>query len=183
MLVEHGLKQLARLGALAHQVLASVLQESMNDFRAGGLGTSKTLTLRAFYRTLPADQYPHLVELADELTSRTATDSDKLPLLLAVLQTTGMLAAERLSPSSTCVAAFGELGSAREHAALGAELVPTVDWQQATRGEERIGLLLLAETLAVMCGKPLGAGAKLIALSVIRRPRIEIRWLPVVTKL
>ncbi len=60
--------------ALAHQVLASVLQASMNDFRAGGLGTSKSLTLRDFYRTLPAEQYPHLVELADELTSRTATE-------------------------------------------------------------------------------------------------------------
>jgi AcrR family transcriptional regulator len=58
--------------ALAHQVLASVLQASMNDFRAGGLSTSKSLTLRDFYRTLPAEQYPHLVELADELTSRTA---------------------------------------------------------------------------------------------------------------
>jgi AcrR family transcriptional regulator len=58
--------------ALAHQVLASVLQEPMNDFRAGGLGTSKRLTLRDFYRALPAEQFPHLVELADELTSRTA---------------------------------------------------------------------------------------------------------------
>ena len=60
--------------AVAHQVLASVLQEPMNDFRAGGLGTSKSLTLRGFYRSLPAVQYPHLVELADELTSRTATE-------------------------------------------------------------------------------------------------------------
>jgi AcrR family transcriptional regulator len=60
--------------ALAHQVLASVLQEPMNDFRAGGLGTSKSLTLRDFYRSLPAAQYPHLVELADELTSRTTTE-------------------------------------------------------------------------------------------------------------
>src|ERR1700736_1812651 len=60
--------------ALAHLVLASVLQEPMNDFRAGGLGGSKSLTLRAFYRSLPAEQYPHLVELADELTSRTAIE-------------------------------------------------------------------------------------------------------------
>ena len=60
--------------ALAHQVLASVLQEPMNDFRAGGLGTSKSLTLRDFYRSLPAEQYPHVVELADELTSRTTTE-------------------------------------------------------------------------------------------------------------
>jgi len=60
--------------AVAHQVLASVLQEPMNDFRAGGLGASKSVTLRDFYRSLPAGQYPHLVELADELTSRTATE-------------------------------------------------------------------------------------------------------------
>src|SRR6266851_1284328 len=60
--------------ALAHQVLASVLQEPMNDFRAGGLGTSKNLTLRDFYRSLPPGQYPNLVELADELTSRTAAE-------------------------------------------------------------------------------------------------------------
>jgi AcrR family transcriptional regulator len=60
--------------ALAHQVLASVLQEPMDDFRAGGLGTSKSLTLRDFYRSLPAEQYPHLVELAVELTTRTAME-------------------------------------------------------------------------------------------------------------
>jgi AcrR family transcriptional regulator len=60
--------------ALAHQVLASVLQEPMVDFRAGGLGASKTLTLRDFYRSLPAEQYPRLVGLADELTSRTAEE-------------------------------------------------------------------------------------------------------------
>src|SRR6266851_10160630 len=60
--------------AVAHQVLASVLQEPMNDFRAGGLGASKSMTLRDFYRSLPAGQYPHLVELADKLTSRTATE-------------------------------------------------------------------------------------------------------------
>jgi AcrR family transcriptional regulator len=60
--------------ALAHQVLASVLHEPMTDFRAGGLGKSRSLTLRAFYQSLPAEQYPHLVELAEELTSRTATE-------------------------------------------------------------------------------------------------------------
>jgi AcrR family transcriptional regulator len=60
--------------ALAHQVLASVLQESMRDFRSGGLGASKSLTLRDFYRSLPAGQYPHLVGLADALTSRTAAE-------------------------------------------------------------------------------------------------------------
>jgi hypothetical protein len=58
----------------AHLALASVLQEPMNDFRSGGLGASKSLTLRDFYRSLPAEQYPHLVEMADELTSRTATE-------------------------------------------------------------------------------------------------------------
>jgi AcrR family transcriptional regulator len=60
--------------ALAHQVLASVLQEPMVDFRAGGLGAAKNLTLRDFYRSLPAEQYPHVVELADELTSRTTME-------------------------------------------------------------------------------------------------------------
>lgn len=60
--------------ALAHQVLASVLQEPMDDFRAGGLGAAKNVTLRDFYRSLPAAQYPHVVELADELTSRTALE-------------------------------------------------------------------------------------------------------------
>jgi AcrR family transcriptional regulator len=60
--------------ALAHQVFASVLQESTNDFRAGGLGVSKRLTLRDFYRSLPAEQFPQLVELADALTSRTASE-------------------------------------------------------------------------------------------------------------
>src|ERR1700730_2532479 len=60
--------------ALAHQVLASVLQEPMNDFRTGGLGGSRSLTLRAFYRSLPAEQYPNLVELAEALTSRTAIE-------------------------------------------------------------------------------------------------------------
>jgi hypothetical protein len=60
--------------ALAHQVLASVLQEPMADFRTGGLGASKSMTLRDFYRSLPVDQYPRLVGLADELTSRTADE-------------------------------------------------------------------------------------------------------------
>ena len=60
--------------ALAHQVFASVLQESTNDFRTGGLGASKRLTLRDFYRSLPSETFPQLVELADALTSRTATE-------------------------------------------------------------------------------------------------------------
>jgi len=49
---------------------------------------------------------------------------------------------------ASMAAAFGELGSAREHAALGAELRDRVDWA-ATTGEERVGLLFLTETLAV----------------------------------
>ncbi|WP_327256522.1 TetR/AcrR family transcriptional regulator [Streptomyces sp. NBC_01244] len=60
--------------ALAHQVFASVLQETTNDFRTGGLGASKGLTLRDFYRSLPAEEFPQLVELADALTSRTGTE-------------------------------------------------------------------------------------------------------------
>ncbi|MDT7724579.1 MAG: hypothetical protein QOI21_1155 [Actinomycetota bacterium] len=60
--------------ALAHQVLASVLQEPMVDFRTGSPGASTSLTLRDFYRSLPAEQYPRLVDLADELTSRTAEE-------------------------------------------------------------------------------------------------------------
>jgi AcrR family transcriptional regulator len=59
---------------LAHQVLASVLQEPMDDFRAGGLGAGQNVTLRDFYRSLPAAQYPHVVELAEQLTSRTALE-------------------------------------------------------------------------------------------------------------
>ena len=49
---------------------------------------------------------------------------------------------------ASIAAAFGEWGSAREHAALGTELVESVQWS-ATTGEERVGLLYLAETLAV----------------------------------
>ena len=60
--------------AMAHLVLTSVLQEPMNDFRNGGPGASRGLTLRQFYRSLPAEQYPHLVDLADSLTSRTAAE-------------------------------------------------------------------------------------------------------------
>jgi DNA-binding CsgD family transcriptional regulator len=49
---------------------------------------------------------------------------------------------------ASLAAAFGEWGSAREHAALGTELLESVQWS-ATTGEERVGLLYLAETLAV----------------------------------
>jgi AcrR family transcriptional regulator len=77
LLVEHGFEVALATDvytALAHQVLASVLQESMNDFRTGGLGASQRLTLRDFYSSLPAEQYPRLVELADGLTSRSTGD-------------------------------------------------------------------------------------------------------------
>lgn len=60
--------------ALAHQVFASVLQEATNDFRTGGLGASKDMTLRDFYCSLPAREFPQLVEAADALTSRTGTE-------------------------------------------------------------------------------------------------------------
>jgi DNA-binding NarL/FixJ family response regulator len=53
-----------------------------------------------------------------------------------------------LAGRASMAAAFGELGSAREHAALGAELAQGVEWN-ATTGEERVGLLFLAETLVV----------------------------------
>ena len=49
---------------------------------------------------------------------------------------------------ASVAAAFGELGSAREHAALGTEIATSVEWTTTT-GEERVGLLFLAETLAV----------------------------------
>jgi DNA-binding CsgD family transcriptional regulator len=53
-----------------------------------------------------------------------------------------------LAGRAALAAAFGELGSAREHAALAAELSTTVEWA-GTTGEERVGLLFLAETLVV----------------------------------
>lgn len=53
-----------------------------------------------------------------------------------------------LAGRASLAAAFGELGSAREHAAHAVELSVNVEWG-ATTGEERIGLLLLAEILAV----------------------------------
>ena len=49
---------------------------------------------------------------------------------------------------ASLAAAFGERGSAREHAALASEIAQGVDWS-ATTGEERIALLLLAEISAV----------------------------------
>ncbi len=53
-----------------------------------------------------------------------------------------------LANRASLAAAFGELGSAREHAALAAELSASVDWP-ATTGEERMGLLFLAEIATV----------------------------------
>jgi DNA-binding CsgD family transcriptional regulator/tetratricopeptide (TPR) repeat protein len=53
-----------------------------------------------------------------------------------------------LAGRAAVAAAFGELGSAREHAALAAELSQSVQWATTT-GEERVALLLLAETLTV----------------------------------
>lgn len=53
-----------------------------------------------------------------------------------------------LAGRASVAAAFGEVGSAREHAALATELSRGVQWATTT-GEERVGLLLLAETLAV----------------------------------
>ncbi len=53
-----------------------------------------------------------------------------------------------LANRASIAAAFGEIGSAREHAALAAELSEKVVWGETT-GEERVGLLLLAEILAV----------------------------------
>lgn len=53
-----------------------------------------------------------------------------------------------LAGRAALAAAFGEFGSAREHAALATELADGVQWLTTT-GEERVGLLLLAETLAV----------------------------------
>jgi DNA-binding NarL/FixJ family response regulator len=44
--------------------------------------------------------------------------------------------------------AFDEVGSAREHAALATEISNDVDWN-ATIGEERVALLLLAEVMSV----------------------------------
>src|SRR5258708_39351721 len=67
--------------AVAHQVLASGLQEPMNDFRAGGLGASKSLTFGDFYRSHSAEQYPHLVALSVELTSRSATEEFEFGLV------------------------------------------------------------------------------------------------------
>ena len=53
-----------------------------------------------------------------------------------------------LANRASLAAAFGELGSAREHAALATELSASVEWS-ATTGEERMGLLFLAEIATV----------------------------------
>ncbi len=56
--------------------------------------------------------------------------------------------------------AFGDESSAREHAAHAVELTERVDWN-ATTGEERVGLLLLAQVLA--------ATDPLAAVTMLRR--------------
>ena len=53
-----------------------------------------------------------------------------------------------LTARASLAEAFGERGSAREHAALAKEIAQGVDWS-VTMGEERIALLLLAEISAV----------------------------------
>jgi DNA-binding CsgD family transcriptional regulator len=53
-----------------------------------------------------------------------------------------------LAGRAALAGAFGEAGSAREHAAFAVELAQRVRWADTT-GEERVGLLLLAEVLAV----------------------------------
>ena len=53
-----------------------------------------------------------------------------------------------LAGRASLAAAFGELGSAREHAAFATELSRDVEWA-STSNEERVGLLLLVEVLAV----------------------------------
>ena len=53
-----------------------------------------------------------------------------------------------LAGRASLAAAFAEFGSAREHAAHAVELSHSVKWGTTT-GEERVGLLLLAEILAV----------------------------------
>ncbi len=53
-----------------------------------------------------------------------------------------------LAGRASLAAAFGELGSAREHAAFATEISRDVEWGKTTY-EERVGLLLLAEILAV----------------------------------
>jgi AcrR family transcriptional regulator len=60
--------------ALAHHVLASVLQQSMTDYRGDPTSNGSATTLRSFYRSLPKQSYPHIVELANQLTSRSAEE-------------------------------------------------------------------------------------------------------------
>jgi DNA-binding CsgD family transcriptional regulator len=64
-------------------------------------------------------------------------------------------------------AAFGEPGSAREHAAVATEIAHTVDWN-ATTGEERVALLLLAEVLTAV--EPPAATAVLKMYDALPRP-------------
>src|ERR1700681_3816921 len=72
-----------------------------------------------------------------------------------------------LAGRASLAAAFGELGSAREHAALATELSAGVEWA-ATTGEERVGLLFLAETLAAT--DPAGAVTTLKTYDALSDP-------------
>ena len=72
-----------------------------------------------------------------------------------------------LGGRAAMAAAFGELGSAREHAALGYEIAGGVEWT-ATTGEERVGLLFLTETLVVT--DPAAAGATLKTYDAVSEP-------------
>jgi DNA-binding CsgD family transcriptional regulator/tetratricopeptide (TPR) repeat protein len=72
-----------------------------------------------------------------------------------------------LGGRASMAAAFGEAGSAREHAALGFELSAGVDWG-ATTGEERVGLLFLAEILSVT--DPAAASATLKTYDSLAAP-------------
>ncbi|MET8163290.1 TetR/AcrR family transcriptional regulator [Streptomyces sp. NPDC005329] len=77
VLREHGFDRTLAVDvytALLQQVFASALQQSTNDCRATGLGAAKNPALRDFYRSLPTERFPHLVDLADPLTSRTGTE-------------------------------------------------------------------------------------------------------------
>ncbi|WP_426573066.1 TetR/AcrR family transcriptional regulator [Aquihabitans sp. McL0605] len=71
LLREHGLSSdLAAdlLIAVLHHVLGSALLNPMADFPADGPQRSRTLSLRDFYRGLPSEDFPRLIESADRLT-------------------------------------------------------------------------------------------------------------------
>ena len=51
------------------------MQQQMIDYRGG-----EAISLRDFYRSLPADEYPQIVELADQLTARTTEEEFEFAL-------------------------------------------------------------------------------------------------------